>query len=107
MSTIPLHLQRKFEQRWAARFVSSLASIAPKSADLNGTVNDLPRPAKAKKQKDTRRNYEEALTTSVSPSRQTSTTQPIQDYLFVARKRVGIRASREYAPTARRFKPVV
>jgi hypothetical protein len=107
MSTIPLHLQRKFEQRWAARFVSSLASIAPKSADLKGTVNDLPRPAKAKKQKDTRRNYEEALTTSVSPSRQTSTTQPMQDYLFVARKRVGIQASREYAPAARRFKPVV
>ena len=103
MSTIPLHLQRKFEQRWAARFVSPLASTAPKSTDFN----DLPRPAKAKKPKDTRRNYEEALTTSVSPSRQTSTTQPIQDYLFVARKRVGIRASREYAPTARRFKPVV
>jgi hypothetical protein len=28
-------------------------------------------------------------------------------YLFAPRKRVGIRTSREYAPTARRFKPVV
>jgi hypothetical protein len=46
MSTIPLHIQRKFEQRWAARFVSPLASTAPKSTDLKGTVNDLPRPAK-------------------------------------------------------------
>jgi hypothetical protein len=94
MSTIPLHLQRKFEQRWAARFVSPLAPTAPKSTDLKGTVNDLPRPAKAKKQKDARRNYEEALTTSVLPSGQASTTQPVRDYLFVARKRVGIRASR-------------
>jgi hypothetical protein len=60
MSTIPLHLQRKFEKRWAARFVSQLAPTAPKSTDLKGTVNDLPRPAKAKKQKDARRNYEDA-----------------------------------------------
>ena len=52
MSTIPLHLQRKFEQRWVARFVSSLASIAPKSADLKGTVNSLPRPATAKETND-------------------------------------------------------
>jgi hypothetical protein len=41
----------------AARFVSPLASTAPKSADLKGTVNDLPRPAKAKK--GARRNYED------------------------------------------------
>jgi hypothetical protein len=61
MGIIPLHLQRKFEQRWAARFVSPLASTAPKSTDLKGTVNDLPRPAKAKTQKDVRRNYEDAL----------------------------------------------
>jgi len=31
----------------------------------------------------------------------------ILDYLFAPRKRVGIRTSREYAPIARRFKPVV
>ena len=48
MSTIPLHLQRKFEQRWAARFVSSVASAARKSTDLKGAVNNSPRPAKAK-----------------------------------------------------------
>jgi hypothetical protein len=45
MSAIPLHLQRKFEQRWAARFVS-LAARAPKRTD-KGTVNSLPRPTKA------------------------------------------------------------
>jgi len=48
MSTIPLHLQRKFEQRWAARFVSPVVSAAPKITDLKGTVNNLPRPVKAK-----------------------------------------------------------
>jgi hypothetical protein len=48
MSAIPLHLQRKFEQRWAARFASPVVSAAPKSTDLKGTVNNLPRPAKAK-----------------------------------------------------------
>jgi hypothetical protein len=46
MSAIPLHLQRKFEQRWAARFAPPVASAAPKSTDLKGAVNDVPRPAK-------------------------------------------------------------
>jgi len=45
MSEIPLHLQRKFEQRWAAKFVLPVAATAPKSADLNGIVNSLRRPA--------------------------------------------------------------
>jgi hypothetical protein len=48
MSAIPLHLQRRFEQRWAARFASPVTSAAPKSIDLKVTVNTLPRPAKAK-----------------------------------------------------------
>jgi hypothetical protein len=48
MSTIPLHLQRKFEQRWAARFASPAASAAPKYTDSKGTVANWPRPAKAK-----------------------------------------------------------
>jgi hypothetical protein len=48
MSAIPVHLQRKLEQRWAARFGSPAASAAPKGTDLKGTVNNLPRPAKAK-----------------------------------------------------------
>jgi hypothetical protein len=47
MSAIPLHLQRRFEQRWAARFVPPAASTAPKSIDLR-SVHNLPRIAKAK-----------------------------------------------------------
>jgi hypothetical protein len=48
MSGIPLHIQRRFEQRWAAKLTSSGASAAPKSIDLKGTVNSLPRPTRAK-----------------------------------------------------------
>jgi hypothetical protein len=48
MSGIPLHLQRRFEERWAARFVRPVASAAPKSIDLKGAVKSLPRPEKAK-----------------------------------------------------------
>jgi hypothetical protein len=46
MSIIPLHLQRKFEQRWAAKFVRPVASAAPKSISFTG--NSLPSPAKEK-----------------------------------------------------------
>ena len=49
MSAIPLHLQRKFERRWAARFGSPVASAAPKGSGLKGTVNNLPRRAKSKR----------------------------------------------------------
>jgi hypothetical protein len=49
MSAIPLHIQRKFEQRWAARFASPVASAAPKSTDLKGTINNLPGPQKQRK----------------------------------------------------------
>jgi hypothetical protein len=38
MSAIPLHLQRKLEQRWAAKFASPVASAAPKNTDLKGAV---------------------------------------------------------------------
>jgi hypothetical protein len=48
MSIIPLHLQRKFEQRWAAKFVRPVASAAPKSISLKDTGNSLPSPAKEK-----------------------------------------------------------
>jgi hypothetical protein len=48
MSPIPLHLQRRFEQRWAARFVPPVASAVPKSIVLKETVKTLPRPTKAK-----------------------------------------------------------
>ena len=55
MSGIPLHLQRSFEQRWAARFVPPAVSTAPKSHDLKRPVHNLPRIAKAK-EKDARLN---------------------------------------------------
>jgi len=48
MSIIPLHLQRKFERRWAARFVRPVASTAPKRISLKGAANSLPSPAKEK-----------------------------------------------------------
>jgi hypothetical protein len=48
MSEIPLDLQRRFERRWAARFVSPVASGAPKSIGSKGAVNSLPRTAKEK-----------------------------------------------------------
>jgi hypothetical protein len=48
MSGIPLHIQRRFEQRWAARFVSPVAAAAPKSIGLKAIVNSSARPAKAK-----------------------------------------------------------
>jgi hypothetical protein len=48
MSGIPLHIQRRFEQRWAARFAPPVALAALKSIGVKGTVNSLPRPAKAK-----------------------------------------------------------
>jgi hypothetical protein len=48
MSAIPIHLQRKFEQRWAARFASPVASAAPKSTGLEGTVNAAPRKSQRK-----------------------------------------------------------
>ena len=34
MSAIPLHIQRRFEQRWAARFVPPVALISSKSLDF-------------------------------------------------------------------------
>ena len=48
MSYIPLDLQRRFERRWAARFVSPVASAAAKRIGMKVTANTLPRPAKAK-----------------------------------------------------------
>ena len=51
MSGIPLHIQRKLEQRWAAKLALSGASVAPKNIDPKSTVNSLPRPAAAAKEK--------------------------------------------------------
>ena len=48
MSIIPLHLQRKFEQRWAARFDPRAVLATPKNIGLKDTTNRLPSPAKEK-----------------------------------------------------------
>jgi hypothetical protein len=47
MNVIPLHLRRKFERRWAARFAPPVASTACKTTDLKPTVVEEPRPATA------------------------------------------------------------
>jgi hypothetical protein len=43
MNVIPLHLRRKMERRWAARFGSPVASTARKTTDLKATVVEAPR----------------------------------------------------------------
>jgi hypothetical protein len=49
MSIIPLHLQRRFEQRWAAQFGSLVIPCVLKNVGLKGSpVNIAPRAAKAK-----------------------------------------------------------
>ncbi len=49
MSIIPLHFQRRFEQRWAAQFGSLVIPSAPKNVGLKGSpVNVAPRAARAK-----------------------------------------------------------
>jgi hypothetical protein len=48
MSIIPLHLQRKCEQRWAARFAAPVTPAVPKGNRLKGALDTSPRPAKAK-----------------------------------------------------------
>ena len=45
MSEIPLHLQRKFEQRWASKLALPVAAAGAESTDLNGIVSGLPRPS--------------------------------------------------------------
>jgi hypothetical protein len=48
MSVIPLHLQRRFEQRWAARFVSPVASAAPESLGLKRRFQQFAATGKSK-----------------------------------------------------------
>jgi hypothetical protein len=43
MSIIPLHLQRRFEQRWAARFGSLVIRDVPKRVGLKGSPVDMRR----------------------------------------------------------------
>ena len=45
MIEVPLHLQRKFEQRWASKSVLPVAAAGPKSTDVNTIVNGLHRPS--------------------------------------------------------------
>jgi hypothetical protein len=43
MSIIPLHLQKRFELRWAARFGSLIIPAAPKNVGLKGLPSTLRR----------------------------------------------------------------
>jgi hypothetical protein len=43
MNVIPLHLQRRFEQRWAARFGSLVVPAIPKNVGLKGSLVDIRR----------------------------------------------------------------
>ena len=45
MNVIPLHLRRKFERRWAARFASPVVSTARKKTDVKATIVKAPRSA--------------------------------------------------------------
>jgi hypothetical protein len=52
MSGIPLHLQRRFEQRWAARFVPPVATGAsPKSIGFESHAVKSSAPAAKAKEK--------------------------------------------------------
>ena len=44
MCDIPLDLQRKFEERWAARFVRPVPPTTPKEQDLEGQDQQLSSP---------------------------------------------------------------
>ena len=49
MSIIPLHLQRRFEQRWAARVASLVGTTALKNVVSKGSpINVAPRATRAK-----------------------------------------------------------
>jgi hypothetical protein len=54
MSTIPLHLQRRIEERWAARFGSLVIPAVPKNVGLKGSPVNIAR-RRAAKAKETRR----------------------------------------------------
>jgi hypothetical protein len=41
MGIIPLHLQRRFEQRWAARFGSLVIPAVPKKVGLKGSPDNM------------------------------------------------------------------
>ena len=39
MSAIPLHLQRRFEQRWASRFALPVVAVASKNVGTKATTS--------------------------------------------------------------------
>jgi hypothetical protein len=41
MSTIPLHIQRRFERRWVARFGALAIPAAPKKVGLKGSSANM------------------------------------------------------------------
>jgi hypothetical protein len=47
MGDVPLDLQRKFEQRWAARFAQT---VPPKKQELEGQDQQAAAPAKSKEE---------------------------------------------------------
>jgi hypothetical protein len=53
MTDIPVHLQRRFEQRWAARFLTSAESATPKKQWPE--KHDQPVAAPTKRTRKTRR----------------------------------------------------
>lgn len=51
MCDIPLDLQRKLEQRWAARFARPVPPVAPNKQELEGQDQKFAAPAKSKEEK--------------------------------------------------------
>jgi hypothetical protein len=51
MSIIPLHLQRRFEQRWAAQFGSLVIPSVPANVGLKGSPQNVARRAAKAKEK--------------------------------------------------------
>jgi hypothetical protein len=39
MSAIPVHLQRRFEQRWASRFALPIVASAPRNMGMKGEIS--------------------------------------------------------------------
>ena len=60
MSIIPLHLQRRFEERWAARFGSRVTEATPKNVGLKSSPSTLRRARQS--QRETRRREPAGLT---------------------------------------------
>jgi predicted flavoprotein YhiN len=51
MGIVPLHLQRRFEQRWAAQFGSKVVPSVPANVGLKGSPDNAARRAAKAKEK--------------------------------------------------------